>query len=107
MGSNWEAVLALHQALAVAPQDPMATDLLNKTFELNLNQADLGVNRGLEGWGNQIGDHQVQEVDVKINDKLTEIHQNRVAGRFSRRTRRNQLLDQSGYGESMIVDSDD
>lgn len=35
MGDSWEAVVALHEALAVNPQDPVATDLLAKALEVN------------------------------------------------------------------------
>ncbi|KAH7135111.1 anaphase-promoting complex subunit Cut9 [Dendryphion nanum] len=106
IGRNWEAVIALHEALAVSPQDPMATDLLNRTFELNENEGELGVNREFEEQGDEVGDYEVDELDRRIDDKLREIQQNRVAGRGSRRTRRTGLGDESAYGESMIVDSD-
>lgn len=35
MGESWRAILALHEALAVAPQDPVATELLGKALEAN------------------------------------------------------------------------
>ena len=42
MGRTWEAVCALHEALAVGPQDPVATDLLGRALEENASQ---------QGWG--------------------------------------------------------
>jgi len=33
MGKPWEAIIALHEALAVSPQDPIANDLLIKALE--------------------------------------------------------------------------
>lgn len=42
MGHCWEAVVALHEALAVGPQDPVATDLLGRALEENAS---------LQGWG--------------------------------------------------------
>lgn len=33
MGRPWEAIIALHEALAVSPQDPVAHDLLSKALE--------------------------------------------------------------------------
>jgi anaphase-promoting complex subunit 6 len=35
LGRGWEAVVALHEALAISPQDPVATDLLGKALEEN------------------------------------------------------------------------
>ena len=35
MGESWQAALALHEALAVSPQDPVATELLSKALEAN------------------------------------------------------------------------
>jgi anaphase-promoting complex subunit 6 len=109
MGRGWEAIIALHEALAIAPQDPMATDLLNRAFEANGSEnAEFGVNRGFEDWGEQVGEYEVEELDRRIDGKLKEIQQNRVAGRGSRRTRRAAGLgDESAYGESMVVDSDE
>ena len=43
MGRNWEAVCAFHEALAVGPQDPVATDLLKKALEENSIEQDWGV----------------------------------------------------------------
>ena len=46
MGRSWEAVCALHEALAVGPQDPVATDLLGRALEENAT---------MQGWGNGNG----------------------------------------------------
>lgn len=35
MGDTWQAVIALHEALSVSPQDPIATDLLSKALDAN------------------------------------------------------------------------
>ena len=45
MGRSWEAVCVLHEALAVSPQDPVATDLLGRALEENAS---------LQGWGNSV-----------------------------------------------------
>lgn len=37
VGDTWRAVVALHEALAVAPQDALATELLNKALEISEN----------------------------------------------------------------------
>ena len=43
LGRTWEAVCALHEALAVSPQDPIATDLLGRALEENASQQGWGV----------------------------------------------------------------
>ncbi|MCJ1245620.1 anaphase promoting complex subunit cdc16 [Trapelia coarctata] len=40
MGRSWEAVIALHEALGVSPQDPVATDLLGRALEENSRLGD-------------------------------------------------------------------
>jgi anaphase-promoting complex subunit 6 len=53
---------------------------------------------------------EMEELDRRMNGKLREIEQNRVAGRRSRRRRHAQGVadeDLSAFGESMIVDSDE
>jgi len=40
MGRAWEAVIALHEALGVSPQDPVATDLLGRALEENSRLGD-------------------------------------------------------------------
>jgi anaphase-promoting complex subunit 6 len=116
MDRSWDAVIALHEALAVAPQDPMATDLLNKALEANESEGGvLGAGRGLgisesasgDGVGT-VSDDEVEELERNIGGRLREIQQNRVAGRGGRRGRRVALdvEDGSGFGDSMVVDSD-
>jgi anaphase-promoting complex subunit 6 len=114
MGRSWDAVLALHEALAVAPQDPMATDLLNRALEDNQSESGvLGADRsfglGVSGLGDEgsVSDEEVEELERRIGGRLREIQQNRVAGRGGRRGRRHGgMVDESGYGDSMMVDSD-
>ncbi|KAL9024913.1 MAG: hypothetical protein Q9196_006164, partial [Gyalolechia fulgens] len=38
MGRCWDAIVALHEALAVSPQDPVATDLLARALEENAKE---------------------------------------------------------------------
>ncbi|KAF2703027.1 TPR-like protein [Pleomassaria siparia CBS 279.74] len=109
MGRSWDAVVALHEALAVAPQDPMATDLLGRALEVNENENGiLGVEKPAED-GDYVGSFSDDEVDINIHGRLREIQQNRVAGRGSRRRGGGagmMDMDESGFEESMIVDSD-
>jgi anaphase-promoting complex subunit 6 len=107
---SWEAVMVLHEALAVAPQDPMATDLLNRALEVNEDQLGFaGMARpGSEDAAHGSLDDGEDELDRRIGS-LREIQQNRVAGRGRRGRRAGAALeaeDMSAYGESMIVDSD-
>ena len=53
MGRSWEAVCALHEALAVGPQDPVATDLLGRALEENAS---------LQGWGNGMEGEDAEEM---------------------------------------------
>ncbi|KAF2685106.1 anaphase-promoting complex subunit Cut9 [Lentithecium fluviatile CBS 122367] len=113
MGSSWNAVVALHEALAVAPQDPMATDLLNRALAANeedsaggfggppVDKRAFGMERGMDGW-----EEDDEELERQVGS-LKEIQQNRVAGRGRRGKRRGAPVDDtSAFGESMMVDSD-
>ena len=42
MGRTWEAIGALHEALGVCPQDPVATDLLARALEENVGGDESG-----------------------------------------------------------------
>lgn len=109
LGRTWDAVTAFHEALAVAPQDPMATDLLNRALEANEDDTNfVGVDKstGIEqSMGVEGSDEEIEEVDRMLGGRLREIQQNKVAGR-SRRRRNVPRNDQSVPEESMAVDSD-
>ncbi|KAF1993483.1 TPR-like protein [Amniculicola lignicola CBS 123094] len=121
LGRGWEAVGCLHEALAVQPQDPMATDLLNKALEANESEYSVfgvasqvgsfmrprdAITDKLAGMG-YVSDEEVEELDRRIGGRLKEIQQNRVAGRGSRRRRAGGMVEESMVGESMVLDSDD
>ena len=112
MNRSWDAIVTLHEALAVSPQDPMATDLLNRALEVN--ESDSGLLEAAPAAGSNMledagDDEEIEELERRMNGKLREIEQNRVAGRRGRRRRHAQGLaeDTSAFGESMVVDSDD
>jgi anaphase-promoting complex subunit 6 len=91
MGDIWQAVIALHEALAVSPQDPIATDLLGKALEVN-EAVPL------------MGDSEEEELERRIGGRKAEA----AKGKTRRRPRgRLSELDVTGAGESMLVDSDD
>ncbi|KAF2197137.1 TPR-like protein [Delitschia confertaspora ATCC 74209] len=121
MGRSWDAVEALHQALAVSPQDPIATDLLNRALEQNETES-MGRN-DLVGWagaetsmsGIVASDDEVDELERKISDQLKQIERSKVTGRRGRRGRNrggglemdvDMSVDGMTGGESMMVDSD-
>jgi anaphase-promoting complex subunit 6 len=108
MGRFWDAVIVLHEALAVSPQDPMATDLLNRALDAS---DGVTVEKGFVVEALDDGkDEEIEELDRRMHGKLREIEQNRVAGRRGRRRRHAQGVaeeDLSAFGESMIVDSDE
>ncbi|KAH9882551.1 hypothetical protein J1614_000787 [Plenodomus biglobosus] len=114
LGRVFEAVVVFHEALTVSPQDAMATDMLVRA---------LAVNEAESGWGLQIGgveeelrgsgmlgereEEEIEELERRMHGKLKEIETNRVAGRRGRRRRGVQSEDESAFGESMLVDSDE
>ncbi|KAJ4377498.1 anaphase-promoting complex subunit Cut9 [Neocucurbitaria cava] len=134
LNRSWDAVIALHEALAVSPQDPMATDLLNRALEANEVDSgligDTGPGAEAGGFGGEDGsggggaaagaigggEEEIEELERRMNGRLREIEQNRVAGRRGGRGRRRVpssgvelplVDDASAFGESMVVDSDD
>lgn len=112
MGRSWDAIVALHEALAVAPQDTMATDLLTRALNVNGEDEEVGgTEKGRfveQSLGGTVSDDEMEELDRRIGGKLREIQQNRVAGRGGRRGRRNVGGEElSALGESMMVDSDE
>jgi anaphase-promoting complex subunit 6 len=110
LGRHWDAVVVLHEALAISPQDPMATDLLNRALEASDGSV---VVKGsiVELVDEGKDDEEIEELDRRMNGKLRELEQNRVAGRRGGRRRRHAqglpAEDVSQFGESMIVDSDE
>lgn len=124
MGRLWDAVTALHEALAVGPQDPMATDLLARALEINMGNEEEEAKAAEErravrdaekesallggggGGGGSDDDEEAGEIDRRIGS-LKEIHLNRVAGRGRRRGGRRAMEDVSMLEESMMVDSDE
>ena len=60
-GDAWNAVIALHEALAVSPQDPIATELLSKALEAN---EEAGFVEELEprAGGSGLGDEDVDRI---------------------------------------------
>lgn len=108
LGRNWEAIDAFHEALNVAPQDPMATDLLNRALEANEDdERYAGVNRTIRAELGAAGEASDEENDVErvLGGRLREIQQNKVAGR-SRRRRNAAVEDLSALEEDMVVDED-
>lgn len=71
MGRTWEAVCSFHEALAVGPQDPVATDLLARALEENA---------AAQGWvgGEEAGE---EEFEAIIRRKKEEVIRGGERGR--------------------------
>jgi anaphase-promoting complex subunit 6 len=104
-GEYFSAVKILHQALAVSPQDPMATDLLNRALEASETDTETG--RVVELMDGE-GDEEIEELDRRMEGKLREIQGNGGSRRRGRRRHAQGVEeDASAFGESMVVDSDE
>lgn len=85
MGRCWDAIVALHEALAVSPQDPVATDLLARALEEN------SLEQGWVGDGGQWGDDREEErrtdalLEEAFGAKREEMGKRRVRGKGRRR----------------------
>jgi len=96
LGRTWDAVCALHEALAVGPQDPVATDLLGRALEENASQ---------QGWGagGDILDHEEEKgFEDFIGARKGAITNRKVKGKGKSRAR----MSEAGE-DSMMVMSDD
>ena len=90
----FDATVALHEGLAISPQDPTASDLLAKALGL------------LEGEGVLGGALDEEAVDVSLRSKLAEVRRVRAPRRRRRRRRRGigQVDEEEGDGEGMDLD---
>lgn len=114
-GRSWDAVTTLHEALAVAPQDPMATDLLNRALDANSLDSGNGVllvsaqsQTGQALLEDEVDDPEFEDALRRRKNALRDMEPNRVAGRRGRRRRHAAgfVEEESAVGESMLVDSD-
>lgn len=114
----WDAVTTLHEALAIAPQDPLATDLLNKALEANETDSGLRLleprvaRNGTLLLEDEVDDPAFEDALRRRKNALRDMEPNRVAGRRGGRRRRYAAGGFGGdeeselMGESMVVDSD-
>lgn len=96
LGRAWEAVVALHEALAVSPQDPVATELLSKALEAS---EDLpAVDREDE-----------DEIERRIEESKRVVMEGgaNMRNRRGRRRRADEVSLLLGDEESMVVDEGD
>ena len=82
----FEATIALHEALAISPQDPIASDLLGRALAL------------LEGEG-VLGGADEEAVDLGLQQKLADVRKSRGGGR-----RRRVIRQVDEVGEGMDLD---
>ena len=101
MGQCWQAVCALHEALAVGPQDPVATDLLSRALEENAAR---------QGWSvdEEDGEQEEDELEIILRRNKEEVVM-RGDGRRMRRAREI-ISEEGGLGngrasEGMVEDS--
>ena len=94
MGRSWEAVCALHEALAVGPQDPIATDLLSRALEENAS---------LQGWG---GAMEAENDEDKEFEKILAGRRQGPVGRSSRRKDKGKQRASEVEEDSMMILSD-
>ncbi|KAK4622046.1 Anaphase-promoting complex subunit cut9 [Fulvia fulva] len=83
----FDATVALHSALAISPQDPIATELLNKALE---QLEKVSVLAGADE----------DELDARLRNNLVNIHQTRSTGRRQgRRVQQSDGMDLDGAGD--------
>jgi len=118
LGRSFDAVVVFHEALAVSPQDPMATDMLSRALLASESDSGPGLHIGgpfedeheVKMLDHGQDDDEFEELQRRMHGRLKEIEMNRVAGRRGRRRRHAHGLGEDTiiqYGESMIVDSED
>ena len=95
MGRSWEAVCALHEALAVGPQDPIATDLLSRALEENAS---------LQGWG---GAMEAEDEEDREFDRILVRTRQGPVGRKSRRKDKGKQRVSEVEEDSMMIMSDE
>ena len=96
MGRTWDAVCALHEALAVGPQDPVATDLLSRALEENANQ---------QGWG--VGDEAMNQEEEKEFENFIAVRKKMATGTRVREKGKSRARVSEVGEDSMMVMSDD
>ncbi|MCJ1293348.1 anaphase promoting complex subunit cdc16 [Xylographa carneopallida] len=85
MGRAWEAVVALHEALGISAQDPVATDLLSRALEENSRGDGMGGLSLGESFG--AGDEAVEGVvERRKEGVLRAVERRRDMGRGRERT---------------------
>lgn len=90
MGKSFEAVCALHEALAIGPQDPVATDLLGRALLENTTQ---------QGWADEDCE---EDFDIDLAQQNDECWRGR-----SNEIGRMESVGEVGEDSSMMVESDD
>lgn len=95
MGRSWEAVCALHEALAVGPQDPIATDLLSRALDENAS---------LQGWGGAI---EAEEEEDREFDRIMAGRRRGPVGLKSRRKNKGKQRVSEVEENSMMIMSDE
>ena len=93
IGDAWAAVLAFHEALAVSPQDPVATDLLGKALEASEGTFLNGAAPGTGSFGGGDGADDDALVDARLQEATREAAKRL---RYRRTTRRRGEAEKNG-----------
>ncbi|MCJ1438088.1 anaphase promoting complex subunit cdc16 [Xylographa pallens] len=103
MGRAWEAVVALHEALGISAQDPVATDLLSRALEENSRGDGMGGLSLGESFG--AGDEAVEGVVERRKEGLLRaVERRREVGEGRERMR---MRMEDGGEKSMMEVSDE
>jgi len=98
LGRNWESVVAFHEALAIHPQDPVATDLLTKALEENAGRE----------WGGGDGGSVEEEFEGVLRFRKKEVLEARgKGGRRRGRGRGVSFGAGEDEGSTMVVSDED
>ena len=101
VGRPWEAVCALHEALAVSPQDPIATDLLGRALEENAS---------VQGWGSSMQEEDAEDREFEnfIGRSKEKVGSRRAKGKGrARRSWRGSEMGMGMWEDSMMIMSDE
>ena len=100
MGRSWEAVCALHEALAVGPQDPVATDLLGRALEENAS---------LQGWGGGMEGEEAEEMVFEniIGGRRERERKGGRGGKGKERSRVEGRVSEVGEDSMMVMSDED
>lgn len=107
---SWDAVVVCHEALAVAPQDPMATDLLGRALEANESDSGFALLDGGHGGFIEDNEEEVSGFEALMRGRKVNGHgrvEDRVPARRGRRRRHaGGFVDEDEATDSLMGEED-